>query len=198
MELSENIKSEIVAAVSSRDFKQVLTKSVVDILNEQNEQLSKVSFIERQKLVQSNTYKSTERLLYNFNALKEHLENESEYLDMAYHKTAGSIVKFQKNKVDKPTDDQLLQDRIDSYRRSLHDFERIKKAIDAVSDQKGFEIIRLKYLTPGNETVTYEGIAEQLAGTHGFSDKLNEKTVRRYKNLLINKIATLIFGSDAI
>ncbi len=198
MELSENIKSEIVAAVSSRDFKQVLTKSVVDILNEQNEQLSKVSFIERQKLVQSNTYKSTERLLYNFNALKEHLENETEYLDMAYHKTAGSIVKFQKNKVDKPTDDQLLQDRIDSYRRSLHDFERIKKAIDAVSDQKGFEIIRLKYLTPGNETVTYEGIAEQLAGTHGFSDKLNEKTVRRYKNLLINKIATLIFGSDAI
>lgn len=198
MELSENIKSEIVAAVSSRDFKQVLTKSVVDILNEQNEQLSKVSFIERQKLVQSNTYKSTERLLYNFNALKEHLENETEYLDMAYHKTAGSIVKFQKNKVDKPTDDQLLQDRIDSYRRSLHDFERIKKAIDAVSDQKGFEIIRLKYLTLGNETVTYEGIAEQLAGTHGFSDKLNEKTVRRYKNLLINKIATLIFGSDAI
>ena len=198
MELSENIKSEIVAAVSSRDFKQVLTKSVVDILNEQNEQLSKVSFIERQKLVQSNTYKSTERLLYNFHALKEHLENETEYLDMAYHKTAGSIVKFQKNKVDKPTDDQLLQDRIDSYRRSLHDFERIKKAIDAVSDQKGFEIIRLKYLTPGNETVTYEGIAEQLAGTHGFSDKLNEKTVRRYKNLLINKIATLIFGSDAI
>lgn len=198
MELSENIKSEIVAAVSSRDFKQVLTKSVADILNEQNEQLSKVSFIERQKLVQSNTYKSTERLLYNFNALKEHLENETEYLDMAYHKTAGSIVKFQKNKVDKPTDDQLLQDRIDSYRRSLHDFERIKKAIDAVSDQKGFEIIRLKYLTPGNETVTYEGIAEQLAGTHGFSDKLNEKTVRRYKSLLINKIATLIFGSDAI
>lgn len=198
MELSENIKSELVAAVSSRDFKQVLTKSVADILNEQNEQLSKVSFIERQKLVQSNTYKSTERLLYNFNALKEHLENETEYLDMAYHKTAGSIVKFQKNKVDKPTDDQLLQDRIDSYRRSLHDFERIKKAIDAVSDQKGFEIIRLKYLTPGNETVTYEGIAEQLAGTHGFSDKLNEKTVRRYKSLLINKIATLIFGSDAI
>lgn len=198
MELSENIKSEIVAAVSSRDFKQVLTKSVADILNEQNEQLSKVSFIERQKLVQSNTYKSTERLLYNFNALKAHLENETEYLDMAYHKTAGSIVKFQKNKVDKPTDDQLLQDRIDSYRRSLHDFERIKKAIDAVSDQKGFEIIRLKYLTPGNETVTYEGIAEQLAGTHGFSDKLNEKTVRRYKSLLINKIATLIFGSDAI
>ena len=198
MELSENIKSEIVAAVSSRDFKQVLTKSVVDILNEQNEQLSKVSFIERQQLVQSNTYKSTERLLYNFNALKEHLENETEYLDMAYHKTAGSIVKFQKNKVDKPTDDQLLQDRIDSYRRSLHDFERVKKAIDAVSDEKGFEIIRLKYLTPGNEAETFEGIAEQLAGTHGFSEKLNEKTVRRYRSLLINKIATLIFGSDAI
>ena len=198
MELSENIKSEIVAAVSSRDFKQVLTKSVVDILNEQNEQLSKVSFIERQKLVQSNTYKSTEQLLYNFNALKEHLENETEYLDMAYHKTAGSIVKFQKNKVDKPTDDQLLQDRIDSYRRSLHDFERVKKAIDAVSDEKGFEIIRLKYLTPGNEAETFEGIAEQLAGTHGFSEKLNEKTVRRYRSLLINKIATLIFGSDAI
>ena len=76
MELSEGIKNEIVAAVSSNDFRQAVTKSVVDILNTQNEQLSKVSFIERQKQVQSNTYKSTERLLYNFNALKEHLENE--------------------------------------------------------------------------------------------------------------------------
>ena len=198
MELSENIKNEIVAAVSSSAFKQAVTRSVVDVLNEQNEQLSKISFIERQKQVQSNTYKSTERLLYNFNALKEHLENETEYLDMAYHKTSGSVVKFQKNKVDKPTDDQLLQDRIDSYRRSLHDFERVKKAIDAVSDHKGFEIIRLKYLTPGNETATFESIAEQLAGTNGFSKKLNEKTVRRYRSLLINEIATLIFGSDAI
>lgn len=198
MELSENVKSEIVAAVSSRDFKQALTKSVADILNEQNEQLSKVSFIERQKLIQSNAYKSTEKLLENFNALKEHLENETEYLEMAFHKNSGSVVKFQKNKADKPTDDQLLQDRIDSYHRSLHDFERIKKAIDAMSDQKGFEIIRLKYLTPGNETVTYEGIAELLAGTHGFSEKLNEKTVRTYKSSLIKKIATLIFGSDAL
>ena len=62
MELSEGIKNEIVAAVSSNDFRQAVTKSVVDILNTQNEQLSKVSFIERQKQVQSNTYKSTERL----------------------------------------------------------------------------------------------------------------------------------------
>lgn len=83
MELSEDIKNEIVAAVSSSAFKQAVTRSVVDILNEQNEQLSKISFIERQKQVQSNTYKSTERLLYNFNTLKEHLENETEYLDMA-------------------------------------------------------------------------------------------------------------------
>jgi hypothetical protein len=198
MELGDEIKDEIVAAVSSKDFKQAVTKSVMDILTDQNEQLSKVSFIERQKQLQSNAFKSTERLLYNYNALKSHLENETEYLDMAFHKTAGSVVRYQKNKVDKPSDDQILQDRIDSYRRSLHDFEKVKKAIDTVSNRKGFEIIRLKYLTPGNETATYESIAKQLCGTQGFSEKLNEKTVRRYKNLLINEIATLIFGSDAI
>ena len=38
MELSEGIKNEIVAAVSSNDFRQAVTKSVVDILNTQNEQ----------------------------------------------------------------------------------------------------------------------------------------------------------------
>ena len=41
--------------------------------------------------------------------------------------TSGSIVRYQKNKVDKPDEDQLLEDRIASYNRSKNDVERIEK-----------------------------------------------------------------------
>ena len=67
--------------------------------------------------------------------------------------------------------------------------------------------MELRYLsrkkkTEGNkvteEVYTYEEITELLAGKGGYNDKLNEKTVRKYKNVLVREIAVLLFGSDAI
>lgn len=196
--MGEDIKESVIDVIQSKEFKNSLMQTMEDAIREQHDKFCELSFIERQKAVQSNTFKNTEKLLYNLNALEKHLENEEEYLAMAFYKNAGSIVKYQKNKTEKPTDDQLLMDRQKSYERSKHDYQRIKEALDAVSNHKGFSIIQLKYLTPGHPKITYEELAEELAGQDGFSDKLNEKTVRKYKNLIINEIATILFGSDAI
>ncbi len=43
-----------------------------------------------------------------------------------------------------------------------------------------------------------EEIAGTLAGSDGYSENLNEKTVRAYKNKLIKEMAVYLFGSDAI
>lgn len=196
--MGEDIKESVIDVIQSKEFKNTLMNTMEDAIREQHDKFCELSFIERQKAVQSNAFKNTERLLYNLDALEKHLESEEEYLGMAFHKTSGSVVKYQKNKTEKPSDDLLLKDRMESYKRSKHDYNRIKAALDLVSEHKGFPIIQLKYLSPGYQTMTYEQLAEELAGQYGFSDKLNEKTVRRYKNLIINEIATILFGSDAI
>lgn len=196
--MSEEIKEGIMNVIQSKEFRNTLMQSMEDAIADQHDKFCEISFIERQKAVQSNAFKNTEKLLYNLYALEKHLESEEEYLDMIYHKTSGSIVRYNKNKTELPTDDQLLQDRKASYARSQHDYKKIKEALDLVSDHKGFPIIRLKYLSPGYQNITYEQLAEELAGKYGFSEKLNERTVRRYKNLVINEIATILFGSDAI
>ena len=48
------------------------------------------------------------------------------------------------------------------------------------------------------ETYTWEEIAEWCAGKYGFSENLNEKTVRNIKNKLIKQMSIIIFGSDAL
>ena len=194
----DNIKDSLMDAIQSKEFKDSIMQTIEEGINNRHNKFCELDFIERQKTMQSNAFRNTEKLLYNLDALEKHLENEKEYLAMAFHKNAGSIVKYQKNKSEKPTDDQLLQDRLKSYERSKHDYQRIKDALDAVSDHKGFSIIQLKYLTPGHPKITYEELAEELAGQDGFSEKLNEKTVRRYKDLIVKEIATILFGSDAI
>ena len=191
-----DLKSFITDIIKSKEVHTTLKSSVSEAMKESMDNFNRVSFIERQKAMQRNAFASTERLLYGFRALEEHLASEGEYLGMAFKESSGSVVRYSKNKVPKPESDQLVEDRKRSYERSFHDYERIKKALEAVSGEKGFSIIELKYLS-GND-LTYADIAEKLAGTDGFSVNLSEKTVRKYKNAIVNKIALLLFGTDAI
>ena len=48
------------------------------------------------------------------------------------------------------------------------------------------------------EVYTFEDLADILSGQQGYSDSLNEKTVRNYKNALVYEMSVLLFGSDAI
>ncbi len=187
----------------SKEIKEAIITTIDEVFRKMNS----ISWLERQKAMNDETFKNTEKILYCFNILKEHVADEAAYLGMINKRKSGSVVRYSKNKVEKPDEDQLLEDRIASYQRSKNDVERIEKALKKIKDRKGYEVIQMRYLQRkkitenGKETeevYTYEEIADALSGQQGYNDNLNEKTVRNYKNTLVRDMAIFLFGSDAV
>lgn len=182
-------------------------ETIVTTIDEVFQKMNSISWLERQKAMKDEAFKNTEKILYCFNILKEHVIDEEAYLGMISKKKSGSIVKYSKNKVEKPDEDQLLKERIASYKRSKNDVERIEKALKKIEGKKGYEVIQMRYLQRkkiiengkhAEEVYTFEEIADILAGQQGYNDNLNEKTVRNYKNVLVHDMAIFLFGSDAV
>lgn len=187
----------------AKEIKETIAVTIDEVFKKMNS----ISWLERQKAMKDEAFKNTEKILYCFNILKEHVADEEGYLAMIQKSTSGSIVRYQKNKVDKPDEDQLLEDRIASYNRSKNDVERIEKALKKIEGKKGYEVIEMRYLqrkkTVENgkqveEVYTFEEIADILGGQQGYNENLNEKTVRNYKNALVRDMAIFLFGSDAV
>ena len=104
-------------------------------VDEAIEKMSSFSWIERIKAISNDYFTSTEKLLYAYPALQSHLMQEDEYFAMAFHSSAGSIVKFSKYKVAKPEEEQILKDRKESYNRSKSDLEKIEKALESIKNE---------------------------------------------------------------
>jgi len=180
----------------SKEVKDAISATVSETLN----QVNSISWIDRQNKLKESTLKNTEKILYSFNTLKDYISNEDEYLDMAFKEKSGSIISYSKNKTPKVDEDQRLETRRASYLRSKRDVEFIENALDRIKHRKGYEVIEFRYLKRKENDVvyTFEEITEILSGKDGYSNNLNEKTVRTYKNILVNEIAIQLFGSDAI
>lgn len=180
----------------SKETKETILATIDEVFQKMNS----ISWIDRQKAMSKEAFKNTEKILYCFNVLKEHVSNEQEYLEIALHGKSKSITSYIKNCVGPVDDDMKLRDRMDSYRRSLNDVERVEAALEHIQGMKGYEVIEARYFNrkPGGENYTWEEIAGTLAGSEGYSDNLNEKTVRAYKNKIIKEMAVYLFGSDAI
>lgn len=182
----------------TKEIKETIAVTIDEVFKKMNS----ISWLERQKAMKDEAFKNTEKILYCFNILKEHVTDEKEYIAMMQKQTSGSVVKYSKNKVEKPDEDQLLEDRIASYNRSKSDVDRIEKALKKIKGRKGYEVIEYRYLKrkgeKQDEIYTYEEIADILAGQQGYNENLNEKTVRNYKNTLVRDMAVFLFGSDAI
>ncbi len=182
-------------------------ETIVTTIDEVFKKMNSISWIDRQKAMKDEAFKNTEKILYCYQTLKEHVADEREYLDIAFHGKSKSITSYTKNGSAPKDNDMILADRQASYERSRSDIERIEKALAKIEGRKGYEVIRIRYLErkktrEGNRTAedvyTYEEIADMLAGQDGYSENLNEKTVRNYKNTLVREMAVLLFGSDAI
>ncbi len=180
---------------------------IITTIDEVFRKMNSISWVDRQKAMQEEAFKNTEKILYCYQVLKDHVKDEKEYLEIALHGKSSSFVTYTKNKT-APTDEEtILRDRKASYDRSVNDVKRIEKALRKVRKKKGYEVIEYRYLRckrkkEGGKIIeskyTYEEIAEMLAGKKGYNDNLNEKTVRMYKNALVREMAVLLFGSDAI
>lgn len=187
----------------TKEIKETIAVTIDEVFKKMNS----ISWLDRQKAMKDEAFKNTEKILYCFNVLKEHVADEEAYLEMIYKNTSGSVVKYSKNKVEKPNEDSLLEDRIASYNRSKNDVERIEKALEKIKNKKGYEVIEMRYLRRKKkmengkqieEVYTFEEIADMLGGQQGYNENLNEKTVRNYKNSLIHDMAIYLFGSDAV
>lgn len=175
----------------AKEIKETIAVTIDEVFKKMNS----ISWLERQKAMKDEAFKNTEKILYCFNILKEHVADEEGYLAMIQKSTSGS------------DEDQLLEDRIASYNRSKNDVERIEKALKKIEGKKGYEVIEMRYLqrkkTVENgkqveEVYTFEEIADILGGQQGYNENLNEKTVRNYKNALVRDMAIFLFGSDAV
>ena len=182
-------------------------ETIAAAIDEAFKRMNGVSWLERQKAMKEDTFKNTEKILYCYNILKEHVADEEAYLAMIGKRRSGSVVRHSRNRPERPDSGQLLEDRIASYQRSRNDVERIGKALKKIEGRKGYEVIQMRYLQrkkvtedwkQTEEVYTFEEIADILSGQQGYSDSLNEKTVRNYKNALVYEMSVLLFGSDAI
>ena len=180
----------------TKEIKDTIAVTIDEVFKKMNS----ISWLERQKALKEEAFKNTEKILYCYNILKEHVADENEYLEMAFKQKSCSFVTYSKNKVQKPDEDQILEDRMASYNRSKTDVERIEKALERIRKKKGYEVIEYRYLKRkvNDEVYTYEEITDILAGQQGYNENLNEKTVRNYKNSLVRDMSVFLFGSDAI
>ena len=164
----------------SKEVKETIATTIDEVFRKMNS----ISWLERQKAMKDEAFKNTEKILYCFSILKEHVADEEAYLGMIGKKKSGSVVRYSKNKV-----------------------ERTEKALKKIEGKKGYEVIQMRYLQrkkitengkQTEEVYTFEEIADILSGQQGYNDNLNEKTVRNYKNALVRDMAIFLFGSDAV
>lgn len=167
---------------------QKLIESTVDATVSK---LNSITTIDRMKAMKEETFKNTEKLLYNYKALKEHVEDEKGYFDMMHHGKSKSIVRYSSSG-GTFNEDEMLRSRSESFERSRCDLKRVEKALSKIKNKKEYKVIELRYFTKKDdgETYTYEEISEFLGK--------DEKTIRTWKNKLVNYLAVCIFGSDAI
>ena len=142
---------------------------------------------------QRNYFKETERLLYSLPALRIKVAQDEEDL-------RNGLVKLREKSRDivKPSrggggtfdpearEERYIEQRKESMERTKREIQRIERALETIQDDPYYEIIPMKYW----DLLSPEEIAERL--------NCDERTYRRHKNRLVNKLKVVLFGADAL
>jgi len=167
---------------------KVIKKSIDDAVKKSIEAIKATK--EEIEAGQRNYFKETEQLLYSLPALKLKLAQDEEDLkngDMVAKRRSKDIIVVSGTvgyHVD-PEEDYIRR-RMASMERTKREIQRIERALETIQDDPYYDIIPLKYwdLLPPAE------IAEIL--------NCDERTYRRHKNRLVNKLKVVLFGADAL
>lgn len=142
---------------------------------------------------QRNYFKETERLLYSLPALKLKVAQDEEDLrngQVEIKERSKDIVLASSGSYrhNDPEDREIryIIQRIESMERTKKEIQRIERALETIQDDEYFDIIPLKYW----DLVQPAQIAERL--------HCDERTYRRHKNRLVNKLKVVLFGADAL
>ena len=136
-------------------------------------------------------YQKTEKLLRAYPALKDHVSDEDEYMNMIFRGKSKSITSWSKT----PSEfheDQALHARFDSLQRSKADIQRIENAISKPDVVPYMPVVEASYFLikdDGNRP-TNEDVAQRL--------HMDPRTVSRHRKSAVERISVHLFGSDAI
>lgn len=138
-----------------------------------------------------NYFKDTETLLYSYPSLKIKIAQDEEDLrngQLQMHAKSKDIVRYSGNidpfrEVDT---DEFLSKRIASMERTKNQVRRLDAALESIKVDKYYDIIPLRYW----DLLEPETIAEKMC--------CDERTYRRHKNRLVNKLKIVLFGADAL
>ncbi|KLU66738.1 sigma-70, region 4 [Desulfosporosinus acididurans] len=144
--------------------------------------------------VERNYFRETEILLYNYQALKLKVEQDEEFL---YDPEASAappsgrskdiVIYSTRSTGSHGLDlDKYTQGVKSSMMRTRQEVLRIDRALEVIKGDKYHDIIPMKYF----DGMTIEDIALSLG--------CDEKTVRRNKSRMVNKLKIMLFGADAL
>lgn len=66
-------------------------ETILTTIDEVFKKMNSISWIDRQKQMKDEAFKNTEKILYCYRTLKEHVADEQEYLDIAFHGKASRL-----------------------------------------------------------------------------------------------------------
>lgn len=177
-----------------------ISREVIDIVKKQVEKEVKRSIeaIIKARIEfevgQRDYFKETEKLLYNYPALKLKLAQDEEDLEnglLVPKERSKDIICPSRNNNYGPHDplaqaERYIAERKASMERTKHGIRRIERALETIQDDEYYDIIPMKYW----DLMQPAQIAETL--------HCDERTFYRHKNRLVNKLKVVLFGADAL
>lgn len=89
-ESDTKVKAGRIDMAVSKEVKETIVITIDEVFKKMNS----ISWLERQKVMKDEAFKNTEKILYCFNILKEHVADEAAYLAMINKRKSGSVVRY--------------------------------------------------------------------------------------------------------
>jgi hypothetical protein len=180
-----------------REYAMPITKDDLNIISQSiDRQIKKAvdAIIDANKKVvdgQRNYFKETERLLYSYPALKLKVSQDEEDIvnnQVIYKSKSKDIVRYSASgtSIVSDPDEEYIKSRMASMERTKKEIVRIERALETIQEDQYYDIIPMKYW----DLIQPDIIAESL--------HCDERTYRRHKNRLVNKLKIVLFGADAL
>lgn len=173
----------------------------IDELNKKTVEIV-ITELQKRNIIRSNlnTYKNTEKILYDYPKLKKSIQDRQEqirdYQNYGLQEKSKSITTISYN-IKREDADDIINNSINSLQKHIFKTEVILKFIDSIldrfKDDPYIDVIKLHYF----EKKTYDQIAEIFDARKGKIDKLTASTTIGSNNQrLVRELQKYIFPND--
>ena len=156
-----------------------------------------IAMLKKENMFRENNltaFQKTERLLYKYNDFQDAIaakeEQISELNEWGLKHQSKSITKYGAGSGEVKTEQERLDDKIESLENMIEDTRRyvriIDKALERIKTDEFFPIIRMKYF----DDLTQDDIGSRL--------HVDGSTISRNKNRLIRKLAVYLFPDESL